>query len=425
MSILTKLKDQRINNATAAKLMSVSIRHVKRLKKRFKKSGALGIIHKSRGKTGHNRLPDKLTNKVKKLLQEKYSDFKPTLAMEKLNELHKIKMSKETVRRIMIAEKLWIPKSERLKSHYRSWRDRKEQYGEMQQYDGSLHDWFEGRLPRCVLLLAIDDAEGKITHARFASDEGVINTFQFWDEYLNKNGKPLIIYLDRYSTYKVNFGDKKDDPNNMTQFQRAMKGDLNVNIIHARSPEAKGRVERVFHTLQDRLVKELRLVGIKNIDEANKFLIEKFLPSFNRRFAVSAKKSGDLHRPVTKVELHKLAGILSIQTPRRVNNDFTISFNGVWYQLDEQQPTLVLKKDTVIIEEHLDDSIHIRKGKHYLTFIVLPERPKRIIDLPLTGLTPKKQFKYIPPASHPWRRKIWLKPIEALATKELTVLTQR
>lgn len=425
VSILTKLKDRRINNATAAKFMRVSIRQIKRLKKRFKKSGATGLIHKSRGKAGHNRLPDELTDKVKKLLQEKYSDFKPTLAMEKLDELHQIKISKETARQIMISAGLWIPKSERLKSHYRSWRDRKEQCGEMEQYDGSLHDWFEGRLPKCVLLLAIDDAEGKITHARFASDEGVINTFRFWNEYLTRNGKPLIIYLDRYSTYKVNIGDNKDEPDERTQFQRAMEGDLNVKIIHARSPEAKGRVERVFNTLQDRLVKELRLAGIKSIDEANKFLVDKFLPKFNRKFAVLAKKSGDLHRPVTKTELSQLAGILSIQTPRKVNNDFTISYNGVWYQLAEQQPTLVIKKDAVIVEKRLDDSIHIRRGKHYLTFMVLSERPKRIIDLPITGLTPKKQFKYIPPASHPWRNKILLRPVEALATKELTVSTQR
>lgn len=422
--ILTKLKDRQINNSTAAKLMRVSIRQVKRLKKRFKKSGAHGLIHKSRGKPGHNRLPDELINKAKALLREKYFDFKPTLATEKLDELHKIKLSKETARQIMIASGLWIPKAERLKSHYRSWRDRKEQYGEMEQYDGSWHDWFEERLPKCVLLLAIDDAEGKITHTRFADDEGVINTFRFWDEYLKRNGKPLNVYLDRYSTYKVNIGDNRDEPDEMTQFQRAMEGDLNIKIIHARSPEAKGRVERVFNTLQDRLVKELRLAGIKSIDEANKFLAEEFIPKFNKKFAMPARKPGDLHQPVNKTELSHLSGIFSVQTPRKVNNDFTISFNKVWYQLSERQPTLVMKKDTVIVEERLDNSIHLRKDKHYLTFMVLPERPKRTINLPITGLTPEKQFKYIPPANHPWRSKILLKPVESLAAKKLTFTSQ-
>lgn len=420
VATLAKLKDRRINNATAAKLMRVSIRHAKRLKKRFEKAGVAGLAHKSRGKAGHNRLPAGLTNKVKEILQEKYPDFKPTLATEKLDEIHSLKISRETVRQIMISTGLWLPKAERLKAHYRSWRDRQEQYGEMEQYDGSSHDWFEGRLPKCVLLLAIDDATGKITHARFAADEGVANTFRFWKEYLNKNGKPLTIYLDRYSTYKVNIGDDKDEPDKMTQFQRAIEGDLNVKIIHAQSPEAKGRVERVFNTLQDRLVKELRLAGIGGMAEANKFLVEEFLPKFNRKFAVPAKKAGDLHRPVTKTELSRLAGILSVQTPRRVNNDFTISLNGVWYQLIEQQPTLVLKKDMVIVEERLDGSVQIRKGKHYLTFVVLPQRPKRTIDLPITGLTPAKQFKWTPPADHPWRSKNWLKQVEALAAKELT-----
>lgn len=419
--ILTKLKDSQIDIATAAKQMSLCIRQTIRLKQKFEK-GSAELIHKSRGQPGHNCLPTKKVERAKKFLIEKYADFKPTFAMEKLRENHKLKISKETVRQIMIDAGLWIPKAERLKAHYRAWRDRKEQRGEMEQYDGSKHDWFEGRSPICTLLLAIDDAKGDITHARFAADEGVINTFIFWDEYLKGNGKPLSIYLDRYSTYKINIGDNKDEPDELTQFQRAMESDLMVKIIHARSPEAKGRVERVFGTLQDRLVKELRLAGINNIPDGNKFLIEKFIPAFNKKFGVPAKKSGDLHRSVTKEELHKLAGIFSIQTSRKVNNDFTISFNSVWYQLAQEQPTLIRKKDTVIVEEHMDSSIHVRKGKHYLSVTVLPQRPKKIIDLPLTGLTSKKQFNWTPPASHPWRRTFLQKPVELLAKKELSLM---
>ena len=158
-----------------------------------------------------------------------------------------------------------------------------------------------------------------------------------------------------------------------------------IKIIHARSPEAKGRVERVFGTLQDRLVKELRLAGISNAPQANKFLIEKFIPAFNKKFGVPAKKAGDLHRPVIKEELNKLAGIFSIQTPRIVNNDFTISFGGVWYQLAQQQPTLIRKKDAVIVEEHIDRSIHIRKGKHYLFVSTLPQRPSLTCSLARGG----------------------------------------
>lgn len=423
--ILQRLKEGRINSATAAKQMDVCVRQVIRLKQRFEQAGPTGLSHKSRGRPGHHRLPERKVAKAKTLLAEKYADFKPTLAMEKLEANHKVKISKETVRQIMIAAGLWIPKAERLHAHYRAWRERKDHYGEMQQYDGSHHDWFEGRLPVCTLLLAIDDAEGKITHARFAGDEGVTNTFLFWNEYLRRNGKPLSIYLDRYSTYKINLGENQNEPDEMTQFQRAMEVDLGVKILHARSPEAKGRVERVFQTLQDRLVKELRLAGIQSDEAANKFLTETFIPAFNQKFGVPAKQSGDVHRAITRAELGRLASIFSIQTVRKVQNDFTISFHGGWYQLAQRQPTLVLKKDMVIVEERLDGTIHMRKGKQYLAAIRLPARPKRIIAVPVTGLTPAKQCPWIPPVGHPWRSKMWSRPVEALAVKKLTVSTPR
>lgn len=422
--VLTKLIERRIDNKTAAKIIGISIRQIKRIKKRFKKDRAAGLIHKGRNQPGHNRLPEEIAEKATKILTEHYADFKPTMASEKLAENHEIKLSKETVRQIMIKAKLWVPKQERLKAHYRTWRERKEQYGEMEQYDGSSHDWFEGRLPKCTLLVAIDDATGKLSHLRFAEDEGVVNTFLFWQRYLEKNGKPLSIYLDRYSTYKINTGDHKDDPNELTQFQRAMEKDLAVKIIHARSPEAKGRVERVIQTLQDRLPKELRLAKINTVEQANRFLENKFIDNFNGKFAVVAQKQGDLHRPVTKDELKNLTGIMSVQTPRKVNNDFTVSLNGVWYQLGPKQPTMVLKKDVVIFEERLDKSVHIRKGRHYLNYMVLPERPKKVINLKVAGLTKNSQHIPKPPADHPWRKLILHKPVEVLVEPKQVLTIQ-
>lgn len=414
---------KQMKSGEAAKLLGLCIRQIKRLKRRFQQFGAKGLIHQNRGQQGHNHLPDKLVAKTKRILEEQYADFWPSHAQEKLSENHGLTISKEKVRQIMIEAKLWIPKKDRLKAHYRSWRDRKEYFGEMQQYDGSLHDWFEGRLPQCTLLASVDDATGQITHASFAPDEGVLNTFLFWQEYLGLNGKPLSVYLDRYSTYKINIGDQKDDPNNLTQFERAMKKDLNINIIHAHSPEAKGRIERLFKTLQNRLPKELRLAKVDSMPEANRFLQEQFLPRFNQRFAVFAKKSGNLHRPVTKEELRSLCSIFSIQTPRKVNNDFTVSLKGIWYQLLAEQPVLVLKKDTVIGEEHLDNTVWIRKGNKYLNFTKLLKRPVRISNLPITGLTSRRQFNWKPPLDHPWRKSYWPKPVEALAKTNQTSST--
>lgn len=415
VAVIGDLASKRIKGKEASKLLNLSARQIRRLKNRFKKFGGKGLIHRSRGRKGHNRLGDELTARIKKILKERYADFWPGHAQEKLAENHGLGISKEKVRQIMIEARLWTPKKDRLRSHFRSWRDRKEFFGEMQQYDGSFHDWFEGRLPGCVLLASIDDATGQITHARFADNEGVFNTFLFWREYLRELGKPLSIYLDRYSTYKINSGNQKDDPDNLTQFERAMKKDLSVNIIHARSPEAKGRIERLFKTLQNRLPKELRLAKINSIIEANRFLQEQFLPSFNQRFAVLAKKSGNLHRPVSQEELRSLCRIFSIQTPRKVNNDFTVSLKGLWYQLGAEQPTLVLKKDTVIMEEHLDNTIWIRKGNKYLNVVRLPQRPTKIKDIPVTGLSVKKQFSWKPPLNHPWRKSFLSKPVEALA----------
>lgn len=415
VAVIGDLASKRIKGKEASKLLNLSARQIRRLKNRFKKFGGKGLIHRSRGRKGHNRLGDELTARIKKILKERYADFWPGHAQEKLAENHGLGISKEKVRQIMIEARLWTPKKDRLRSHFRSWRDRKEFFGEMQQYDGSFHDWFEGRLPGCVLLASIDDATGQITHARFADNEGVFNTFLFWREYLRELGKPLSVYLDRYSTYKINSGNQKDDPDNLTQFERAMKKDLSVNIIHARSPEAKGRIERLFKTLQNRLPKELRLAKINSIIEANRFLQEQFLPSFNQRFAVLAKKSGNLHRPISQEELRSLCRIFSIQTPRKVNNDFTVSLKGLWYQLGAEQPALVLKKDTVIMEEHLDNTIRIRKGNKYLNVVRLPQRPTRIKDIPVTGLSVKKQFSWKPPLNHPWRKSFLSKPVEALA----------
>jgi len=241
----------------------------------------------------HNKISQKTILKVKRYLKEIYYDFNPLLAQEHLRDDNKINLSKETVRQLMIEEKLWKP---RRKSDVKKffWRERKDNYGEMQQFDGSYHNWFEGRneeelgLEQC-LLLSVDDASGKITGARFEYNEGVVPVFKFWRDYFKTNGLPLAIYLDKFSTYKINHKNAVDNKELMTQFERAMS-QLAVKVIHANSPQAKGRVEKMNGTLQRRLVKEIRLKNVDTIDEANRYLIEEFIPKFNKQFAVVNKK---------------------------------------------------------------------------------------------------------------------------------------
>jgi transposase len=397
--VIKQLLDGIINGTDASKQIGVSIRQVKRLKLRVNVQGAKGLIHGNRGKTSNRKLDPKIIAKAEKYLQEKYSGFGPTLAAEKLAEIQQIKISKESVRQLMTNLGLWKQRPRKSIKKYHAWRARKENPGELEQFDGSYHKWF-GEEESC-LLLSVDDATGKITHAEFGYNEGIVPVFNFWLKYFTKNGLPLSVYLDKFSTYKINHKNAVDNEDWMTQFQRAMS-QVGIKPITAHSPQAKGRVERMFETLQDRLVKELRLAGITDIDEANKFL-EKYIPKFNAKFAVGPKRTNDLHKQPIKEIQNKLPQIFSIQNTRVVMNDYTVRFANGYYQLDETQPTTVYKKDKVIIEEHLNGEVKINLKNHYLNFKVLPERPKKEIDIKLPALTVRKISDWKPPIDHPWR----------------------
>jgi hypothetical protein len=279
----------------------------------------------------------------------------------------------------------------------------------MSQFDGSYHDWLEGR---CIdqgleeeqcLLLSVDDATGK-PFAQLDKNESIKAVFGFWKNYFNKNGKPMAIYLDRFSTYKVNHKNAEHDKEFKTQFQRAMEDELGIEVIFASSPQAKGRVERMNGTFQDRLVKEMRLAKINNLKDANSFIQKEFLPKFEKQFNVKPKKEGDLHTKLIKQEKKRLDNILSIKTQRTVRNDYVVQYKSRYFQLTEvQENTTVFKRDLVIIEEHLDNSIHINKQGKYLNFKELPKKPEKEMDLKLVAITRKKSV-YIPPANHPWRR---------------------
>lgn len=309
------------------------------------------------------------------LLHKKYPDFGPTFATEKLSEIHDIELDPKTIRTIMIKEELWKPKNKKKETH-REWRQRKAHKGEMIQYDGSYEYWFENRGEKYCLLASIDDADSEVW-ARFDEHEGVRPTFNFWREYIDKFGKPMSIYVDKFSTYSMNHKLAKENPDTLTQFERAMR-ELNIEPINAHSPQAKGRVERLFRTLQDWLIKELRLNNISTVKEANGFLEKVFLPKFNAQFMVTARSKVNLHKKLNKQEEQKLDSIFSKQYEKVVMNDFTVSHEKKCYQLEKIQPVTICKRDKVIVEERMDNSIKIRLRGKYLNYVLLPEKPTRI-----------------------------------------------
>jgi len=405
--VVTKVINKEIKPGLAAKLLGISTRQVRRLKIAVQDNGIEAVIHGLKGKQGNHRINPAVKEMAISAIRETYSDFKPLFATEKLEENYSIRISSETTRLWMIEKGLWKSRKQKLPA-YHVWRPRKEYYGELEQFDGSYHYWFENRFvdengnPIEVCLLAsIDDATGKITKATFAANEGVAAVFTFWKDYIETMGKPIGIYLDKFSTYKINHKAALDNQDLMTQFERAMQN-LSIELITAHSPQAKGRIERLFGTLQDRLVKEMRLAGVNTPKEGNKFSEEVFLPKFNDRFTVIPTKEGNAHRELSENDRKHLNRTFSVQSIRRINNDFTVQFKNHWYQLAEIQPTTIRAKDTLLVEVWLDEAIHFSLRGFYLAYFVLPARPKRIKRNP-TILTTHK-LNWNPPADHPWRK---------------------
>lgn len=407
--IIKKTINKELNSTQASKLLDLTVRQIRRLKAKVKQSGMKGLVHGHRGRESNRKMPEKKRQVIVDLINENYYDFGPLLATEKLSEVHKIDVSKSAVRTIMIDAKIWKPKNKKKEKH-RSWRQRKAHKGEMVQYDGSYEYWFENRGEKCCLLAGIDDADGEVW-ARFDEHEGVFPTFNFWREYVERFGKPYSIYVDKFSTYSMNHKLARENTDTLTQFQRAMEKGLNIEIIHAHSAEAKGRVEKLFRTLQDRLIKELRLKNISTIKEANKFLEEEFLPAFNAKFIVEPRSKTNLHKKLTKQELNKLDSIFSRQYTRTVRNDFTIQHNKKYYQLLKEQLVTVCKNDKVTAEKRLDGTTQFRLRGKYLNYSVLPEKPKKLNQ---TSWVLPKSTAHTPAPNHPWRKTAQLEYLKKL-----------
>ncbi|OGL73026.1 hypothetical protein A3D72_01910 [Candidatus Uhrbacteria bacterium RIFCSPHIGHO2_02_FULL_57_19] len=360
------VRSGRLTQKEAAERLKVTDRCLRYWLDAFETDGAAGLVHGNRGKQSPHRVPQKERQAILSLIRTKYRDFGPTLASEKLLELHGIHRDPTTIRDLMIAEDLWIPRRLRKGAAlivHRAWRERRAHRGELVQFDGSYHPWFENRLldasgapAELCLLLAVDDATGEILWAQFAEHEGTLPVMRFWIEYAGLHGLPKAVYLDRFSTYKMTQDVALQNPDLKTQLQRAMKT-LGVDLIFALSPQAKGRVERLFKTLQDRLVKELRLRNISMVRDANRFLEKTFIRSFNRKYGVEARDGADFHRTLTKRQKDALPETLCRMEQRVVMNDFTVSFKSQWYQLLPTKGLAIRPKDGVLVREYPDAAV--------------------------------------------------------------------
>ncbi len=394
LHVIQKILEGVLKQVEGAEKLSLSDRQIRRLIKKVRIEGDKGIAHKSRGKPSNRKLPGKIKDRVIEFYREKLKGFGPTLAAEKLSEMEGIQISDETLRLWLIETGDW-EKARKVRAH-RQWRERKHYLGEMIQIDGSHHDWFEGRGAKCVLMGYIDDATGRV-FGRFHEYEGTIPAMDSFKRYIRKYGIPLSVYFDKHTTYKSPAKPTIEDEINgtepLSEFERALK-ELGVEVKHAHSPQAKGRIERLFKTFQDRVVKEMRLKEIGTIEEANKFL-QGYLPEYNRRFTVKPKEEDNLHRDVPKGM--QLDGILCIKTERVLRNDFTISYNSKLYQVMEKT-----NARKVMVEERINGTMAITHNGNRLRFKEITERPQREQKKPLIFIL-KKRKNYIPAANHPWR----------------------
>ncbi len=406
VKVIQNVIEHRLTWPQAARQLDLSVRQIGYLCRQVRKEGNRGILHHLRGKPSNYQLkPGLLDSALKILKHPRYQGFGPSFANEKLLEDHALVLSTPVLRQGMIQAGLW--KARRHVPPHRAWRERRSCIGELVQLDGSDHDWFEGRGPRCVLILYIDDATSRLLYAEFVDVEDTLTLLATTGAYLGRHGRPMAFYVDKDSIYKVNrnatLEEELQDSSPITQFTRAMT-ELGIDVICANSPQAKGRVERSFNTHQDRLVKELRLAGISDKQSANQFLWKTYLPAHDARFAVPPANTTDAHRPLLRT--HRLGEILSVRTPRVLANDYTLGCQKRFFQVLADQSIRVRPKNTILVETRLDGSTHLRFKDRYLNFIPIAKKPFKPLALPrpVKTLLPTPQIPYRPPVKHPWVR---------------------
>ncbi|MEX2364626.1 MAG: ISNCY family transposase [Balneolaceae bacterium] len=365
-----QVKNKSITLVMAAGFIRLSYRQVKRLWKKFKALGAEGLISQKRNKPSSRRIPEERRGEIAGIISSKYADFKPGLATEKLEELHSIVLSPETVRKIMIEYKIWFPRNGKGPVHPR--RERRACFGELLQTDASYHLWFEDRGPKCHLYIIIDDATSIITDGHFEWEETTEGYFRLFEPYFQRNGLPVSIYSDKRGVFKVNQGKKRG----LTQFGRAMK-ELGVEIIYAHSAPAKGRVERAFETLQDRLVREMRLLNISTIEEGNAY-IRTYLAKHNPKYSVTPRNPHNAHLPLKSNK--PLKYILCSKYKRIVSKNLEVSYGNKIYQLVPDKTTHHLKKMEIDVIKTLEGEIRLEHLGENIKFTEYNSMPAKLPD---------------------------------------------
>lgn len=409
--ILGLVDEQKISQLEAAKRLNITPRQIRRLIKRYHAEGLPGLISKKRGQSSNRQVDEATKATVIELIGTHYRDFGPTLAMEKLSEKHGIKLSVETVRQLMIAAGYWrAKKGSKICTH--PMRERREQWGELIQIDGSPHDWFEGRSEKCTLLVFIDDATGKLTQLRFVKAETTLAYLHVLHDHILAYGVPVALYSDKHSIFRINAKDA--DPDAQTQFSRAAS-ELGITCIHANSPQAKGRVERANQTLQDRLVKEMRLVGVDDNEAANAWL-PSFIVDYNRRFAVSAKSQIDAHLPYQDNK-ETLTRILSVQITKTLSKNLSFQYENKLLQIETIGTGLALRKAKIMLHEHFDGRTELFWQGRRLAYTQMdkpsrqaPETDAKTVNKRVDQASATRNANHKPAVNHPWRKAVINQP---------------
>jgi transposase len=399
LEVMQRIKEKRLIQKEAAQILKISIRQVKRLWKAYRKQGAQGLVSQRRGQPSNNRLDAGIAPQVLDLIKEKYTDFGPTLAHEKLTEVHKLDVSRESVRRIMIEEGMWKPKRAK-KQAVHQLRERRACFGELVQIDGSEHAWFEERGPKCTLLVYIDDATGKLGELLFVPHESFFAYCEATRAYVERHGKPVAFYSDKHGIFRVNQARPQGLTSGLTQFERVLQA-LDIQLLCANTPQAKGRIERANQTLQDRLVKELRLRGISDMQAGNAYLPE-FREDFNRRFGVASRSNHDAHRPLLKRE--NLDLIFTHQETRTLSKNLTVQANNVIYQIQSNRPGYALRNAQVTVCETAKGEVTLLYNHKPLPYTIYhkPLRQAEVADS--KSLDHKLRTPTSPATTHPWRQ---------------------
>jgi hypothetical protein len=397
VGIMASVKAGELNLVEAAAVLGLCHRQTKRVWRRYRADGDAGLVHRLRGQPGKRRKPPQLRARILARVAERYPDFGPTLAAEYLAK-EGLVVDHETLRRWLLAENRRTVR--RRRQRHRQWRERKPCFGAMVQLDGSHHDWFEGRRPKCVLMVMVDDANSELW-AQFFEAETTHASYDMTAGWSRKHGLPQSLYVDRDSIYRCeglgSIAEQLAGKAPQTQFGRAME-QLGVELILANSPQAKGRVERMNGVLQDRLVKALRLAGISDLKSANEFLIRTYLPEHNRKFRVEPASRADAHQAVPR----RLNEILSWEQERVVQRDWTVACGGKWYQLDKQHEALSLAGKKVLVRQLRDGSVQLERNGVKLKWRELANRPVLAKAKPAGGSKAARP-ETKPATTHPWR----------------------